>query len=132
VVYRLIDPEQYKNMHVVVVGGGDSAVEAAMAIADQPGTTVTLSARGDSFGTAFSGAKPKNRDRLQAMSDAKKVNIMLKSGVKSIDLKSIVMKHGDQESSIPNDAVIVCAGGTLPTPFLKEIGVMVDTKFGTA
>jgi thioredoxin reductase/ferredoxin len=132
VVYRLIDPEQYKNMHVVVVGGGDSAVEAAMAIAEQPGTTVTLSARGDSFGTAFSGAKPKNRDKLQAMSDAKKVNIMLKSGVKSIDLKSIVMKHGDQESNLPNDAVIVCAGGTLPTPFLKEIGVMVDTKFGTA
>ncbi len=132
VVYRLIDPEQYKNMHVVVVGGGDSAVEAAMAIAEQPGTTVTLSARGDSFGTAFSGAKPKNRDKLQALSTAKKVNIMLKSGVKSIEPKSIVMKHEDQESTLPNDAVIVCAGGTLPTPFLKEIGVMVDTKFGTA
>ncbi|MEI7842132.1 MAG: NAD(P)-binding domain-containing protein [Gallionellaceae bacterium] len=131
VVYRLIDPEQYMNMHVVVVGGGDSALEAAMAIADQPGTTVTLSARGDQFGTAFGMSKPKNRDRLQAMSDAKKLTILLKSGVKSIEKDNITMKHGDQEVTIPNDGVIVCAGGTLPTPFLKEIGVMVETKFGT-
>ncbi len=131
VVYRLMDPEQYMNMHVVVVGGGDSALEAAMAIADQPGTTVTLSARGDQFGTAFGMAKPKNRDRLQAMSDAKKLTILLKSGVKSIEKDKITMKHDDKEITIPNDGVIVCAGGTLPTPFLKEIGVMVETKFGT-
>lgn len=131
VVYRLIDPEQYRNMHVLVVGGGDSALEAAMAIADQPGTTVSLAARGESFGAAFSGAKAKNRDRLQAMSDSGKVNIYLKSGVKSIDKAKLIIKHGDQESEIPNDAVIVCAGGTLPTPFLKSIGVMVETKFGT-
>ena len=131
VVYRLIDPEQYKNMHVVVVGGGDSAVEAAMAIAEQPGTTVTLSARGEDFGKAFSGSKPKNRDRLKAMEEAKKLTIMLKSGVKSITQDTIVMKHGDQETEIRNDGVIVCAGGTLPTPFLKEIGVLVETKFGT-
>jgi thioredoxin reductase/Pyruvate/2-oxoacid:ferredoxin oxidoreductase delta subunit len=131
VVYRLIDPEQYRNMHVLVVGGGDSALEAAMAIADEPGTTVSLAARGESFGAAFSGAKAKNRDRLQTMSDSGKVKIYLKSGVKSIDKKTLVIKYGDQESEIPNDAVIVCAGGTLPTPFLKSIGVMVETKFGT-
>ncbi|KAF0205026.1 MAG: FAD-dependent pyridine nucleotide-disulfide [Gallionellaceae bacterium] len=131
VVYRLIDPEQYRNMHVLVVGGGDSALEAAMSIAEEPGTTVSLAARADSFGAAFSGAKAKNRDRLQAMSDSGKVKIYLKSGVKSIDKTKLIIKHGDQESEIPNDAVIVCAGGTLPTPFLKSIGVMVDTKFGT-
>jgi thioredoxin reductase/ferredoxin len=131
VVYRLIDPEQYRNMHVLVVGGGDSALEAAMAIADEPGTTVSLAARADSFGAAFSGAKAKNRDRLQAMSDNGKIKIYLKSGVKTIDKKTLVIKHGDQESEIPNDGVIVCAGGTLPTPFLKSIGVMVETKFGT-
>ena len=31
VVYRLIDPEQYRGQHVLVVGGGDSALEAAIA-----------------------------------------------------------------------------------------------------
>jgi hypothetical protein len=41
------------------------------------------------------------------------------------------MKHGDEEVEIPNQGVIVCAGGLLPTPFLKEIGVLVEEKFGT-
>lgn len=131
VVYRLIDPEQYRNMHVIVVGGGDSAVEAAMAVAEEPGTTVSLLARGEDFGKAFGGAKPKNRDKLKAMSDAGKLKIYLKSGVKQITPKTAIIKFGNEEAEIPNDGVIVCAGGTLPTPFLKQIGVMVDTKFGT-
>ena len=132
VVYRLIDPEQYKNMHVLVVGGGDSALEAAIAISEQPGTTVTLTARGESFGAAFSGAKAKNRDRLQAASDTGRVSISLKTSPKQINPSSIVLSVDGSETEIPNDAVIICAGGTLPTPFLKKIGVMVETKFGTA
>jgi len=131
VVYRLIDPEQYRNMHVIVVGGGDSAVEAAMAVATEPGTTVSLCARGDEFGAAFGGAKPKNRDKLKAMIDAGKIKLYLKSAVKSIKPRTAVVKFGDEEAEIQNDGIIVCAGGTLPTPFLKQIGVMVDTKFGT-
>ncbi|MEW5903512.1 MAG: NAD(P)-binding domain-containing protein [Pseudomonadota bacterium] len=132
VVYRLIDPEQYRNMHVAVVGGGDSAVEAAMSIAEEPGTTVSLLARGEDFGKAFGGAKPKNRDKLKAMSDAGKVKIYLKSSIKQIHKDTVDIRFGDEEANIPNDGVIVCAGGTLPTPFLKQIGVMVETKFGTA
>jgi thioredoxin reductase len=131
VVYRLIDPEQYRNMHVAVVGGGDSAVEAAMSIAEEAGTTVSLLARGEDFGKAFGGAKPKNRDRLKTMSDAGKLKIYLKSGIKQIHKDSVDIRFGDEEANIPNDGVIVCAGGTLPTPFLKQIGVMVETKFGT-
>lgn len=132
VVYRLIDPEQYRNLHVIVVGGGDSAVEAAMAVAEEPGTTVSLLARGEDFGAAFGGAKTKNRDKLKAMSDAGKLKIYLKSGIKQINKGTAIIKFGNEETEIPNDGVIVCAGGTLPTPFLKQIGVMVDTKFGTA
>ncbi|MFA5370540.1 MAG: NAD(P)-binding domain-containing protein [Sideroxydans sp.] len=132
VVYRLVDPEQYRNMHVIVVGGGDSAVEAAMAVAEEPGTTVSLLARGEDFGKAFGGAKPKNRDKLKIMADAGKLKIYLKSGVKQVNKDTAVIKYGDEEAEIPNDGIIVCAGGTLPTPFLKQIGVMVDTKFGTA
>lgn len=131
VVYRLIDPEQYRNMHIIVVGGGDSAVEAAMAVAEEPGTTVSLLARGEDFGKAFGGAKPKNRDKLKAMSDGGKLKIYLKSGVKQVNKDTAIIKFGDEEMEIPNDSIIVCAGGTLPTPFLKQIGVMVETKFGT-
>lgn len=127
VVYRLIDPEQYRNMHVLVVGGGDSALEAAIAIAEQPGTTVTLSYRSDAFGRG----KSKNRDRLKELSDKGRIAVRLKSNVKSIEKDKLVLEQEGNKIEIANDAVIVCAGGILPTPFLKEIGVMVETKFGT-
>ncbi|MDO8313460.1 MAG: NAD(P)-binding domain-containing protein [Sideroxyarcus sp.] len=128
VVYRLIDPEQYRHQHVLVVGGGDSALEAAIAIAEQPGTTVTLSYRSDAFGRG----KPKNRDRLKGISDKGRITVRLKSNVKRIEKDKLVLEQEGKMIEMPNDAIIVCAGGILPTPFLKEIGVMVDTKFGTA
>jgi thioredoxin reductase len=128
VVYRLIEPEQYKNMHVLVVGGGDSALEAAMAIAEQPGTTVTLSYRSDAFGRG----KPKNRERLKEMSDRKMLTVRMKSNVKLVEDKRVVLEQEGQTFVLPNDAIIVCAGGILPTGFLKEIGVIVEAKFGTA
>lgn len=127
VVYRLIEPEQYKNMHVLVVGGGDSALEAAMAIAEQPGTTVTLSYRSDAFGRG----KPKNRDRLKEMSEKGMLTVRLKSNVKLVNKEKVFLEQDGKLLQFPNDAIIVCAGGILPTPFLKKIGVIVESKFGT-
>jgi thioredoxin reductase len=128
VVYSLIDPEQYRNMHVLVVGGGDSALEAACSIADEPGTTVTISYRSEAFGRG----KPKNRERLQALEARGKIKIMLKSNVKGVTKDKVSLEYQGQIIELANDAIIVCAGGILPTPFLKEIGIMVETKFGTA
>ena len=128
VVYRLIDPEQYRNMHVLVVGGGDSALEAACSIAEQPGTTVTLSYRSDAFGRS----KQKNRDRLQALENSRRIKVMLSSSVKYVGEESIAVEQKGETYELRNDAVIVCAGGILPTPFLKQVGIMVETKFGTA
>lgn len=127
VVYSLIDPEQYRNMHVLVVGGGDSALEAACSIADEPGTTVSISYRSDAFGRG----KPKNRDRLQALEARGKLNVMLKSNVKGVTENKVTLEHQGQLVELTNDAIIVCAGGILPTPFLKEIGIMVESKFGS-
>jgi thioredoxin reductase (NADPH) len=128
VVYQLIDPEQYKGLHVVVVGGGDSALEAATSIADQPGSTVTLSYRNDAFGRA----KSKNRDKVAHQTESGQLNVMLKSQIKSIGEKDIEIKSDAGTQRIPNDAVIVCAGGILPTEFLKSIGITMETKYGTA
>lgn len=128
VVYSLIDPEQYRNMHVLVVGGGDSALEAACSIADEPGTTVTISYRSEAFGRG----KPKNRERIQAMEARGKINVMLKSNVKSVTKDTVTLEYQGKIMELPNNAIIVCAGGILPTPFLKEIGILVETKFGTA
>jgi thioredoxin reductase (NADPH) len=128
VVYRMIDPEQYRGQHVLVVGGGDSALEAACEIADQPGTTVTLSHRSDSFNRA----KAKNRERVERTQAAGRLEVMFSSAVKRIGAKDVEIAHGGVSRIVENDAVIVCVGGILPTPFLKSMGIEVETKYGTA
>jgi thioredoxin reductase (NADPH) len=128
VVYQLIDAEQYKGRHVLVVGGGDSALEAAGTIAEQPGTTVTLSYRSE----AFSRAKPKNRDRVERMSKDGTMQVMLSSKVKGITADSAEIEWNGARQKIRNEAVIICAGGILPTEFLKAAGIDMETKYGTA
>ena len=128
VVYSLIDPEQYRNQHVLVVGGGDAAMEAATSIAEEEGTTVTLSYRND----AFSRAKEKNRKKVEQMQASGQLNVLLKSNVKDIQPDKVIIEQDGKTMEFPNEAVIICAGGILPTPFLKEIGIQVDTKHGTA
>lgn len=128
VVYRLIDAEQYRGQHVLVVGGGDSALEAATSIADEPGTTVTLSYRSESFGRA----KEKNRRRVAEAEAAGRLKVLFRSDVKSIGVGDVTLEQEGATLEMPNDAIIVCAGGILPTAFLKQIGIEVDTKYGTA
>ncbi len=128
VVYRLVDPQQYRRRHVLVVGGGDSAIEAALAVAGVAGAQVALSYRGDAFGRV----KPKNRDRLQAAQAQGRLRVLLESNVKQILADKVALEQKGRTSELRNDAVIVCAGGILPTPFLKDIGVLVETRFGTA
>jgi len=128
VVYRLIDAEQYRGQHVLVVGGGDSAAEAALAIAAEQGTTVSVSSRGDDILTR---PKEKNRMQLKEFATQGKLKIFLNTSVKQIGKDTVTVEQGDKSCLLKNDAVIVCAGGTLPTPMLKEIGVMVDTYYGT-
>jgi len=127
VTYRLIDPEQYREQHVLVVGGGDSALEAATSIAEEAGTTVTLSYRSG----AFSRAKQKNREKIDAMSRAKRIQVVLNSNVREIRDDSVVIAVDDKAARIPNDAVIISAGGILPTGFLQKIGIKVETKWGS-
>jgi thioredoxin reductase (NADPH) len=126
VVYRLIDPEQYKGQRVLVVGGGDSALEAAISIAEQKGSKVTLSYRSE----AFSRVKEKNRSALKQAEGTGRLRVMLKSSPTEIQPDRVTLKVEDKSVDIRNDAVIVCAGGELPTPLLKKIGVMFETKHG--
>jgi thioredoxin reductase (NADPH) len=128
VVYRLIDPEQYINQKVLVVGGGDSAIEAATSIAEENGTHVTLAYRGDSF----SRAKEANRKKLETAERSGKLNILLKSNPKAITKDKVIIDRNGDNIEIDNDTVIISAGGTLPTGMLREMGIEVETKFGTA
>lgn len=127
VVYRLLDPEQYANQEVLIVGGGDSALEAAASIAEVEGTRVTLSYRGDAFGRA----KPKNRQRVEQAANQGKVNVMLASNVSVIHPDLVILEKSGEKIEVRNRAVIVSAGGILPNDFLRDVGIEVATKYGT-
>jgi len=128
VVYRLIDAGQYRGQHVLVVGGGDSALEAAVSIAEQPDTRVTVSYRSG----AFSRAREKNREKVaQAESDGR-ITVLFNSNVKLINKDRVLIDQDGELLEIRNDDVIISAGGVLPTPFLKKIGIEVETRHGTA
>jgi thioredoxin reductase (NADPH) len=128
VVYRLIDPEQYRGHKVLIVGGGDSALEAALAISEQAGAEVTLSYRGDAFGRV----KGKNRNRLEQARDGGRVKVILGSTVRRIEARTVVLTCTEGEIELPNDAVIISAGGVLPMELLKKTGIRFETKHGTA
>ncbi|MGD9843078.1 MAG: NAD(P)-binding domain-containing protein, partial [Steroidobacteraceae bacterium] len=128
VVYRMIDPEQYANQHVLVVGGGDSAIEAATSIAAVDGAHVTLSYRG----AAFDRAKAGNRQRLDAAVKSGAIDLRLASNVKQIDPESVILLQGARPIEIRNQSVIVSAGGVLPNDFLRKVGIEIETKYGTA
>ncbi len=128
VVYRLIDPEQYKGRRVVVVGGGDSALEAAASVAELGTSSVTLSYRGD----AFQRAKQRNRQRVEQASAQGRLKVLMSSGIEEIRPDAVLVKHAQKVMSVANDAVIISAGGVLPNDFLRSIGIEVETKYGTA
>jgi len=128
VIYRLVDPAQFEGQAVLVVGGGDSALEAAIALSEQKGTEVILSYRSN----AFSRVKQKNRTSLDQQEKAGRLKVMLNSSVKSISAEAVDIECQGELKRHRNDVVIVCAGGLLPTPLLQKIGIQFDTKFGKA
>jgi thioredoxin reductase/NAD-dependent dihydropyrimidine dehydrogenase PreA subunit len=129
VTYRLIEPEQYAGQRVLVVGGGDSALEAAASVAEvgQRGSVI-LSYRGEAFGRA----KTRNRERIAAAEQTGRLKVMLKSQVRSIGPNSVELQTDEVVHKFENDAVIVSAGGILPTDFLRSVGIEIETKHGTA
>ncbi len=128
VYYSLMEPEHFANRRIVVVGGGDSAVEAALMLADQPGTTAHLSYRKD----AFSRIKQGNRERFDAAVAAGKIEPLWSTNLTRIDAESVSYEDSaGQEHMLANDDVFIFAGGELPTKFLQECGIELNTHFGT-
>ena len=128
VVYRMIDPQQYIGRRVLIIGGGDSALEAAATLAEETNASVTLAYRGNALGRA----KPKNRERINSCVAGKRLELWLNTEIASVAEDHVVVNREGRLHQAPNDAIIVCAGGILPTELLKQCGVEVSTKYGTA
>lgn len=124
VAYRLLEPENIHDKNIMVVGGGDSAIEAAISLSED--NKVILSYRGDSFGRI----KPKNNEKIKEAESNKKVNVIFNSNVVSINSENIVLKTMDGEQIIKNDLIYIFAGGELPTQFLEKAGIQISKRFG--
>ena len=131
VSYRLIEPEYVKEKHVLIVGGGDSAIEAVLALIEG-NNKIILSYRGDSF----SRVKPKNFENINKASADMKVGLMFKSNLVEISEKSVrirfIQNHVTVEKEFMNDLVFIFAGGELPNEFLTKAGIRITKKFGEA
>ncbi len=128
VSYSLREPDHFQDNKIIVVGGGDSAVEAALALADQPGNEVWISYRKEQF----SRLKLANMDRAHAALSAEKLNVLWATTLTEIDEREVVYTdaYGRQYRK-ESDYVFVFIGGVLPTKFLDACGIAIDTKFGT-
>ncbi len=119
VMYRLLDAESYRNENILVVGGGDSAIEAAIGLARQPGNEVTISYRKHTFFRI----KKRNAQRIEQLIQEGKIKVVYDSTVKEINPQSVVLNTPQGEMELPNDYVFIFAGGEPPFQLLKNIGI---------
>ena len=126
VAYRLLDSERIKGKKVIVVGGGDSAVESAMLLKDQ--NEVILSYRKDKF----SRIKPKNREKINQSIQDKSLKVLFNTNLDTIGKELVAIKFNDsgEVKKIENDLVYIFAGGEMPTKFLEKAGVKITKRFG--
>jgi thioredoxin reductase len=124
VMYGLIEAEAYTDSAILVVGGGDSAVEAAMGLAHQRGNRVTLSYRGD----ALSRIKERNAERLGEAERSGRVRVVYRSNLREVRDRSVLLDVGGSLTELPNDWVWIFAGGEPPNAFLEKIGVAIGDR----
>jgi thioredoxin reductase/ferredoxin len=126
VTYRLTDPEQYAGRRVLVVGGGDSAVEAAVQLATESTASVALCYRGPELGRC----RPLNKQKIEALVAGGKVRTIFSTEVASVGTSAATLDTKGKSWALPIDYVIACLGGELPTEFLKAAGVDIHRHEG--
>jgi thioredoxin reductase (NADPH) len=119
VMYRLIEADHYKNKRILVVGGGDSAVEAAVGLAQQSGNQVTLSYRKP----AFMRIKKRNAENIEEWARAGTIKVLFSSAPVEFRKDCVILSIEGKMQTLPNDFVWVFAGGTPSYEFLQKIGV---------
>ncbi|MEJ2052884.1 MAG: NAD(P)-binding domain-containing protein [Calditrichaceae bacterium] len=119
VMYKLMDAETYQKENILIVGGGDSAVEAAMGLARQKGNKVTLSYRKEKFFRI----KKRNEERISDLISSGKIKVIFNSSVDKITEKNVLLNNENEIIELPNDYVFIFAGGEPPFKLLKDMGI---------
>ena len=119
-VYNLLeDPDEWQGRAVLVVGGGDSAVEAALALADA-GAKVTISYRGK----GFNRAAPRNKQTIEQYAAEGRIKARLGSQVLQFEADSVTIALSDgQQKRYSNDAAFVLIGADPPIQWLEKLGI---------
>ncbi|MEO8214001.1 MAG: NAD(P)-binding domain-containing protein [Myxococcales bacterium] len=125
VAYRLVDARQYAGKRVLVVGGGDSALEAAIQLADESDAQIGIAYRRPEFARC----RPLNKQKIDAHIKSGRIKAHMSTDLLEIEREVVSLKNGTV-SRLPNDFVIACLGGELPNEFLKSIGVSIRKHHG--
>lgn len=119
--HALVDPGEYAGRRVLVVGGGDSAVEAAIAVAEA-GAEVSLSYRGQ----VLSRPKRRNLDRFHALVAEGRIRFLADTRVVRIGEAEVELRGEGGAISLPNDEVLVFIGATAPRALLRDLGIRME------
>jgi len=128
VMYSLLDAEAYTGKRILVVGGGDSAVEAAMGLAYQKGNRVTLAYRRE----AFSRLKQRNSKRIEECVRGGRLEVIFNSQPVEIAPEAVILEVQSERRVLPNDFVWIFAGGTPPNAMLERFGIALGAQDLTA
>ncbi len=121
VFHRLYSPKHYAGEDILVVGGGNSAVEAAVALAGQ--NRVILSYRGPEFTRVFKD----NRRKLRAATEAGRIRVIFKSQVKRFDNGMCSLEvEGAGATPVKFDHAFVLIGADPPAEFLRSLGLRLE------
>lgn len=128
VAYRLLDEENISGKDIMIVGGGDSAIESAVLLCEN--NNVSLSYRSETF----SRLKPKNAEIIKIKAETGKVNLLFNTNITDIGENDITFFNSktNEVITLKNDLVYIFAGGELPTQFLKKAGINVNMNFGVS
>lgn len=127
VYHRLYSPRKYENEDILVVGGGNSAIEAALTLSER--NRVTLSYRGSAFSRVFQD----NERKLEAAVAAKKIVPLLDSNVIEFGETEAIVEvasGGSRERRrLPYQHAFVLVGADVPVEFLKKIGIRLENEW---